>query len=404
MYLIDLFKAHGCAFNSLSESIDTSSASGRMFLKMIGIFAEFERENIGERVRLGKERKAKEGFTMAAGKVSYGYDKDNGEKVQRINETETAVVRRMFDMYINQNVSLNGIAKTLNRENIPSKCGSVWGSTQVKSVLLNCNLIGNVRYAMHDPDRNFEVEGKHEAIISEEDYQKAKSLLEKNQSISPTKRPVDDNYFSGALFCGICGKRLTTHVGVAYSKGEKLAKFGFQCQGALVGICNAKAISAKKFEKVLIEYFSKLTFTPDTEQETTEAEAKRLTAARIEVLQEKLSMLDEKEKEMLDSYIENTATLAEYRGVKDKLDGERVRITAELERIMPPSERRNIEGAISPEEIAAMFRENWGGYSNAEKRRFVVNHIKKVVIINKPKPGNQKQGIYNILDVEYHAD
>ena len=57
VYLIDLFKAHQCDFNSLMESIDTGTASGRMFIKIIGIFAEFERENISERVRIGKERK-----------------------------------------------------------------------------------------------------------------------------------------------------------------------------------------------------------------------------------------------------------------------------------------------------------------------------------------------------------
>ena len=62
LYLINLFNDYDCAFNSLNESIDTQSATGRMFIKIIGIFAEFERENISERVRLGFERKAREGF------------------------------------------------------------------------------------------------------------------------------------------------------------------------------------------------------------------------------------------------------------------------------------------------------------------------------------------------------
>ena len=54
--LIDLFQKYNCEFNSLTESIDTSSATGRMFLKIIGIFAEFERENIVERTKVGFER------------------------------------------------------------------------------------------------------------------------------------------------------------------------------------------------------------------------------------------------------------------------------------------------------------------------------------------------------------
>ena len=42
--LVELFEEYNCAFNSLTESIDTDTPSGRMFLKIIGIFAEFERD------------------------------------------------------------------------------------------------------------------------------------------------------------------------------------------------------------------------------------------------------------------------------------------------------------------------------------------------------------------------
>ena len=64
LYLVDLFNELKCAFNSLTESIDTQTPSGRMFLKIIGIFAEFERENIIERSKVGIERKIREGYTI----------------------------------------------------------------------------------------------------------------------------------------------------------------------------------------------------------------------------------------------------------------------------------------------------------------------------------------------------
>ncbi|MDR2515031.1 MAG: recombinase family protein [Christensenellaceae bacterium] len=66
IYLVDLFNEYDCAFNSLTESIDTQTASGRMFLKIIGIFAEFERENIIERTKVGIERKVKEGYAISS--------------------------------------------------------------------------------------------------------------------------------------------------------------------------------------------------------------------------------------------------------------------------------------------------------------------------------------------------
>ena len=42
--LVELFNKYNCSFNSLNESIDTKSSTGRMFIKIIGIFAEFEEE------------------------------------------------------------------------------------------------------------------------------------------------------------------------------------------------------------------------------------------------------------------------------------------------------------------------------------------------------------------------
>ncbi len=43
----------GAKFRSLTESIDTSGPAGRMMMQMLGSFAEFEREMIRERTRVG---------------------------------------------------------------------------------------------------------------------------------------------------------------------------------------------------------------------------------------------------------------------------------------------------------------------------------------------------------------
>lgn len=69
VFLVDLFNKYSCAFNSLMESIDTQTPSGRMFIKIIGIFAEFERENIIERVKMGRDRKVKEGYSLSLRQV-----------------------------------------------------------------------------------------------------------------------------------------------------------------------------------------------------------------------------------------------------------------------------------------------------------------------------------------------
>lgn len=52
--VFELLRARGVAFRSLTESIETDSPHGRMFLHMLSAFAEFERELIRERCLAGQ--------------------------------------------------------------------------------------------------------------------------------------------------------------------------------------------------------------------------------------------------------------------------------------------------------------------------------------------------------------
>jgi len=136
--LVELFEENNCAFNSLTESVDTDTPSGRMFLKIIGIFAEFERENLVSRLKLGFERKVKEGYTLANYSISYGYYKEAGQKVQTILPEEAKIVKDIFSMYVEQNMSMSGIARTLNVRRIPTKRNAkTWDTNTIKVLLTN---------------------------------------------------------------------------------------------------------------------------------------------------------------------------------------------------------------------------------------------------------------------------
>jgi len=51
--IIERIEAAGAEFRSLTEFIDTKSPTGRMIFQIVGAFAEFERELIRERTRVG---------------------------------------------------------------------------------------------------------------------------------------------------------------------------------------------------------------------------------------------------------------------------------------------------------------------------------------------------------------
>jgi site-specific DNA recombinase len=73
--VLEELDAAGVAFRSASEPFDTTTAAGRMMVQMLGVFAEFEREMIVERTRMGLARKAAKG-EWTGGRPPFGYRYD----------------------------------------------------------------------------------------------------------------------------------------------------------------------------------------------------------------------------------------------------------------------------------------------------------------------------------------
>ena len=381
IFLMDLFNEYNCAFSSLMESIDTQTASGRMFLKIIGIFAEFERENIAERIILGRERKVNEGLTLCSHTASYGYDRPKGQKIQTVNESEAQVVREIFGWYTKQGVNIHEIARRLNLRGVPTKLGSQWTRGGIKNLLTNSNYMGHVRHHFEDKERAYTVEGKHDAIISKEVFEKAQKLLAKKSCISPTKQPMEENYFSGFLICAQCGCKLYSHNLFRKWKDGTVHFLGnYGCGNTKVGACNAGEMSARKLEQAFQEYIAGIAeFEVDNSIQLYQQEQeKQERQTLIATYEEKLRQLEAKGREALDFYVNNVFSVDEYRRVKRRIDDDKQVIYAELEHLQVEAE----EIVDNKLEIARNFQENWAGLSCSEKRMFLMQFVEKIVVEN----------------------
>jgi len=403
LYLVNLFNDNDCAFNSLCESIDTQSATGRMFIKIIGIFAEFERENIAERVTLGFERKVREGYSPSGRSNSYGYDRKKGQKIQTINEKEANIVKEIFDMFVNRHLSYRNITNNLNNRNIPTKENSNWDARTIMSLLKNCNYKGYVRYAMHDEKRNFETKGLHEPIISEELFNEAQILAEKITRKVCKKHPKEDHYFAGILFCGICGGRLIVHGKYKQNKkGNTIEIINYYCNNRVKKTCTGGYILQRKVEKAFVEYINNIEDFDmlDEIQLAMKQEIKIKNLELIDNLRKQLEKLDRKEKEIVNMYVQGNLDFDSYTNIKKTIDKERKQTNSTLNNI---EEYVDEEIIIKKEHIIKNLKENWELLSNSEKRMFLINFVERIEIVNELEK-SKREGTVKILNVEFSKE
>jgi site-specific DNA recombinase len=197
--VLEELDAGGVAFRSASEPFDTSTAAGRMMMQMLGVFAEFEREMIIERTRMGLARKAARG-EWTGGTPPFGYRYDAEAQTLIPVPVQAALVQRIFTLYVDRRLGSAAISGRLNDTGQRTRLGRRWTPNRILGVLRNPTYIGQLPF---NGDRH---QASHEPLIDRELFERAQLLLtERSDSASAQAANASHYLLTGFLHCQRCG-------------------------------------------------------------------------------------------------------------------------------------------------------------------------------------------------------
>jgi site-specific DNA recombinase len=204
--LLEELDRAGVAFRSATEPFDTTTPAGRMMVQMLGVFAEFERATIVDRVIAGLERKAARG-EWAAGGPPYGYriDKATGHLV--VAEDEAPLVGVVFDLYLAKRMGARAIANWLNDRGHRTKYGRPWSHASVLTVLGNRTYTGQVFF------RDTWHPAPHSPLVDADTFAAAQEVrIGRGEDRSKRASTSSAYLLSGLVVCASCGKRYVGNV------------------------------------------------------------------------------------------------------------------------------------------------------------------------------------------------
>lgn len=366
--LYDILKtldSYNCMFKSATEVYDTTNAMGRLFITLVAAIAQWERENLAERVRLGMEKKTKMG-KWKGGSPPYGYKIVNKSLI--INEEESPVVKKIFDM--SKRLGFYTIAKQLTEIGYPTRKGSSWHVDTVRDIANNPVYAGYLTF--NDTGKPSKkvlkelklYEGSHERIIPREDFWELQSLLEKRKT-GGGKRETSNYYFSSLLKCGRCGHSMSGHK----SAGRKT----YRCSGKKAGKnCTSHIILEENLVKKVFGIFDDLVGSIYGSTNVSD-----YSADKVNEIETELKALDKLLKKQKTMYENDIIDIDELISVTSTLREKEKALSSELRNIKQSYKNNKNEIEHLTENIESLW-----AYANEYERKEMMNTIFSQLVID----------------------
>jgi site-specific DNA recombinase len=177
-----VLRSYNVNLSSITEYIDTTTPVGRLNFRTLASVAEFEREIIGERARMGLYELARQ-RRWPNRSPPLGFDLDDGGSLE-VNNVEARKLNEIYGRY-NNIASMPKLAYELNQEDERTKIGGEWTVPELHKVLTNRLYVGEFRvagYVEYVPEYR---------IIDQELFDSVQKIRSRYQYPGAEKKPVE---------------------------------------------------------------------------------------------------------------------------------------------------------------------------------------------------------------------
>lgn len=271
------FKYTGTKIITPLKTYDPNNEFDEEYFEFGLFMSRREYKTINRRLQAGRIASVKEGKYIG-GSTAYGYKKvklkDAKGYTLEIVPDEAAVVKLVFDWYVNGILQPDGtykplgtytIARKLNALGVTPRLGNQWQPTRIRDMIKNPVYAGKIRWSYRkyvksiedgniivhrhsDNEKAYHSNGIHPAIIDEFTFARAQNIMCNRVHKPVPSRHNLTNPLAGLVYCSKCGRSMTRNAGSKKNSSPSLVCLNVECdtKSALLHLVEERVLLSLK--------------------------------------------------------------------------------------------------------------------------------------------------------------